>query len=90
MARLTVRVTPRAGRNAVGGLGADGHLHVRVTAAPAEGAANKAVVRLIARALAVPPSRVAIVAGASARTKMLEIAGLDDAVVRARLAGQNP
>ena len=90
MARLTVRVTPRAGRNAVGGLDPEGHLRVRVTAAPAEGAANKAVVRLIARALAVPPSRVTIVSGASARIKTIEIAGLDHATVEARLPSQHP
>jgi uncharacterized protein YggU (UPF0235/DUF167 family) len=47
------------------------------------------VVRLIARALAVPPSSVTIVSGASARKKTLEVAGLDLAAVQARLAAHN-
>jgi uncharacterized protein YggU (UPF0235/DUF167 family) len=90
MARLTVRVTPRAGRDAIDGFSLAGHLRVRVGAAPAEGAANKAVIRVLSRALGVPPSRIAIAADASSRIKSLDVAGLDDAAIRARLCGHNP
>lgn len=80
-ARLTVRLTPRGGRDAVDGWmrDADGApcLKVRVSAPPVDGAANEALERLIADTLKVPPSAVRIVAGHQARVKRLEIAGVD-------------
>lgn len=69
---FTVRVTPRASRSAIAGE-RDGVLLVRVTAPPAEGAANAAVVRLLARALDVPASDVRIERGAAARTKLVSV-----------------
>jgi len=78
--RLTVRVTPRGGRDAVDGWGADEAgrpvLKLRVSAAAAEGAANAAVVQLVAKQLGVPKSCVAIVRGQTARVKQLEISGV--------------
>jgi uncharacterized protein (TIGR00251 family) len=70
---LKVRVTPRAGRNEVGELRA-GRLQVRVTVAPDDGRANVAVVRLVGKALGVPPSSIEIVAGTIARDKTLLLA----------------
>lgn len=64
---IAVRVTPRAGRPAVSE--ADGIVALRVTAPPADGAANEAARRLLARAMGVAPSRLTLVAGASARIK---------------------
>lgn len=82
MARLTVRVTPRGGRDAVDGWTADEAgrpvLKVRVSAAAAEGAANAAVIVLLAKALKVPKSAVRIASGDTARVKRLEIEGVDD------------
>ena len=76
---IDVRVTPRGGRDAVDGIAttADGRavLKVRVRAAPSEGEANAALVRLFARALDVPPTSVRLVSGASARVKRLRIEG---------------
>ena len=69
---FTVRVTPRASTNAVGGE-RDGALLVRVTAAPVEGKANDAVVQLLAEALDVPPSEVHVERGAAARTKRVSV-----------------
>ena len=81
--RVTVRLTPRGGRDAIDGwaTGADGrpHLRVRVAAPPVDGAANEALVRLIAKALSLPPRAVRIATGEQARLKQLEIAGADDA-----------
>ncbi|MEP7158105.1 MAG: DUF167 family protein, partial [Chloroflexota bacterium] len=57
---MTVRVTPRGGVDRVDGVGPKGELRVRVRAAPADGAANAALVRLIADACATAPSRVHI------------------------------
>ncbi|MFC6792924.1 DUF167 domain-containing protein [Methylobacterium komagatae] len=81
-ARLTVRLTPRGGKDAIDGWirDADGApcLKVRVSAPPVEGAANEALEKLIAATLKVPGSAVTIVAGHQARVKRLEIAGVDE------------
>ena len=69
---FSVRVTPRASANAVGGE-RDGALLVRVTAPPAEGAANAAVVSVLARALDIAPSAVRIERGGSSRTKQVSV-----------------
>jgi len=69
---VTIRVGSRAASNLVGGE-RDGALLVRVTAAPADGKANAAVVRVLAKALDVPPSEVRLVRGATARTKVLSL-----------------
>ena len=70
--RFAVRLTPRGGRDAVDGVGEDGVLRVRVAAPPVEGAANEALCRLLARALAVAPGDVRVVRGASGRRKVVE------------------
>lgn len=76
---LTVRLTPKGGRDAIDGIEqlADGRsvLKVRVKAAPQDGEANAALVRLIAKSLGVPPRDVALAAGATARVKRLIVAG---------------
>ncbi len=84
--RLTVRVQPRASVDVVTGFTDDGLLRVRVTEPPVDGRANRAVERLLAKALDVPRSRVTVVRGATARTKTLEIEGLSEQQVRERLA----
>lgn len=82
MARLTVVLTPRGGRDAIIGLespaeGAAGTLVVRarVAAPPIDGRANTALERLLAAALDVPPSRVRVVAGRTSRRKQVEARG---------------
>lgn len=81
---IDVRVTPRSVRDAIEGLERrpDGRtvLKARLRAAPAEGAANEALRRLIARELGIAPRQVEIVAGAAARQKRLRIAGDTKAV----------
>jgi uncharacterized protein YggU (UPF0235/DUF167 family) len=76
---LTVRLTPKGGRDAIDGIEqmADGRsvLKARVRVAASDGAANAALTRLIAAALAVAPRDVTLVAGATARLKRLRIAG---------------
>ena len=74
-----MRLTPKGGRDALDGIAqlADGRavLKARVRAAASEGEANSALVQLIARTLAVPPTRVSLIAGETARIKRLKIAG---------------
>jgi uncharacterized protein YggU (UPF0235/DUF167 family) len=69
-------VTPRGGRDAIDGWTDEGTLRVRVAAAPADGKANEAVARVLARAAGVPVSGVRIVSGASSRTKVIEVDGV--------------
>lgn len=76
---LTVRLTPKGGRDVIDGIErmADGRavLKCRVRAAASEGAANAALIRLIAAAADVAPSRVTLTGGATARVKQLMIFG---------------
>jgi uncharacterized protein (TIGR00251 family) len=83
-ARLTVEVRPRAGRDAVDGWRGS-VLRVRVTAPPADGAANEAVRRLLAERCGCAPSRVEVVRGHASRTKVVRITGVTPAEVLARL-----
>jgi len=82
---LDVRLTPKGGRDAVGGIEqmADGRsvLKVRVAAPPREGEANDALLRLIAGQLGVAPRDVALAAGAASRVKRLMIAGEPAALI---------
>ena len=70
---LAIRVTPRSAKPGVGGWrrGPDERdvLEVRVAEAPADGAANEAVLRLLAKALGISRSEVAIISGHTGRHK---------------------
>ena len=74
---LPVWVTPRSAKPGIGGwrAGASGpdELEIRVAQAPTEGAANEAVVRLVAKALGIRRAEVKIVSGAASRHKRLAI-----------------
>jgi uncharacterized protein (TIGR00251 family) len=78
-------VTTRSSREAVDGFDETGTLRVRVSAPPAEGAANDAVVRLLSRSLGIPTRDVVLVSGATNRNKVFELP-LTLAEVRERLA----
>ena len=69
------------------GVDADGVLHVRVTAPPADGAANAAVTRLLARALGVPKGAVSLASGAASRHKRVRIEGSSQAAIEQRWPG---
>jgi uncharacterized protein YggU (UPF0235/DUF167 family) len=90
---LTVRLTPKGGRDAIDGVAtlADGRavLKARVRSVASEGAANTALVRLIAGALDVAPGRIDIASGAATRLKRLRIAGnsTDLAAALAKVSG---
>jgi uncharacterized protein YggU (UPF0235/DUF167 family) len=66
---------------------ADGILRARVTAPPVEGAANAALVRLIADELGVPRRDVRIVSGETGRTKLVAVDGLSSVAVGERWPG---
>lgn len=83
--RFGVRVTPRASKPGIDGVHGEA-LRVRVGAAPVDGAANEAVVTVLADALGVPRRAVTIVGGATGRSKVVEVAGVTREAVE-RLAG---
>jgi len=80
-----VKVSPGARDDAISGWQGD-VLRIRVRAAPEAGKANEAVCRLLAHALGLPRSALAVVRGASSREKLVQIDGLDDEDVRRRIA----
>lgn len=67
---IAVRVTPRAGREAIE---PGDPLRIRVTAPPEDGKANDSVRRLLARALGVAPTRLTLIRGAAARDKLFRL-----------------
>ncbi len=72
--RIAVRVTPRGGRDALTA-GTDEHFAARLSAPPVDGAANAALVPLVAGHFGVPRRAVTIIAGETARLKRLHVAG---------------
>ncbi|WP_206363479.1 DUF167 family protein [Sphingomonas crocodyli] len=76
---LAVRARPRGGRDTIEGVASDADgrdwLSVRLAAAPSDGAANEALVALLAKALGLRKSDVTLAAGATARLKRLHIRG---------------
>ena len=86
---LSIRVTPRSAKPGIGEWKSDPggrpFLEIRVAAAPADGAANDEVIKLLAKALGLPKSRISIVSGQTARLKRLELP-LEEEAVRTRLS----
>jgi uncharacterized protein len=84
--RFAVRLTPRAAGDRVDGV-VDGVLRARVGAPAVEGAANNALLRLLAEELGVARQSVRIVAGASGRQKLVVVEGVDADRIVARWPG---
>lgn len=76
-AALTIRVTPRARRTEFSGFLEDGTLRVRVAAPPAEGKANGALIKFLAKVLDVRESRIEIVAGQKGLDKIVSVLDMD-------------
>ena len=84
---LAVHVSPRASRSGIDGVDAEGCLRVRVTAPPVEGAANDALVALLAAELGIRRSAVLVVSGATGRHKRVRVEEADVAGLLARWPG---
>ncbi len=69
---VDLHVQPGASRERIGGLHGEA-LKVRVTARAVEGKANRAVIRLLADELGLPPSRIEILSGDAARSKRIQV-----------------
>ena len=85
-ARLAVRLTPRGGRDELGGLvdARNGRvaLSVRVAAPPVDGAANRALIAFLARKLDVSKSSIRLVSGEASRLKIVHIDRITEAALR--------
>ncbi len=81
---IMVRLTPKGGRDSIDGIEtmSDGCavLKARVRAAPHEGAANEALVTLLAKSLGVPSRSVQITGGATSRIKRVHVVGTTGAL----------
>jgi hypothetical protein len=84
---LHVRLQPRARREEVVGE-RGGAIVIRVTAPPVDGKANAALCAFVARAAGVPPSRVSVVRGQTARDKVVRVDGAEEMALRRALLGQ--
>jgi uncharacterized protein (TIGR00251 family) len=85
MARLTVKVHPRARRSALAGRLGDAW-KLSLAAPPVDGKANDECVRFLAEFARVPRSRVRIVMGLTSRVKVVEIEGVPQEELETRLA----
>ena len=83
-ASFRVRLQPKASRDAIVGE-VDGVLRLRVTAPPVEGRANEACLRLLAKALDLPISRLHIAVGEHARVKAIRVTGASADLLRTAL-----
>lgn len=87
--KLSVQLTPKAGRTRIEGLAAEARggsvIKVAVTAAPESGKANTALIKLLAKEWRISKTSIAIERGATARRKTLAIAG-DGKALAQRLA----
>ena len=72
--RINVRVIPRSSKNVVEW--ENGGLKVHLTAPPVDGAANNALIALLAQCLEVHKRDIQIVHGTSGRSKIVEITGI--------------
>ena len=82
---LKVRLTPRGGKELLGAI-TDGVLHARVAAPPVDGAANSALLRLLAKQLNYPVSKLTIVAGQHSRLKTVSFDGISQESLFQRLS----
>jgi uncharacterized protein (TIGR00251 family) len=86
---LKVNLQPRASRNGIDGVQGDA-LKLRVTAPPVEGRANKALKKLLAEHLGIPPSRIAIISGRRSREKLVQLSGISRAELEKALGVSLP
>ena len=79
-----LRVSPKAKRDQLGEIH-DGALKISVTAPPVDGAANAAIIRLLAKKLGLPKRALTVVRGQSGRDKVVRVDGLEPGELGARL-----
>ncbi len=83
---IRLRAQPGASRNQIT-TGPDGTLKIRITAAAVGGAANRALIKLLSKALSVPKSSITIRSGETSRDKVVLVEGLSTDEVDRCLVG---
>ena len=86
MARIAVKVHPRAKSTAITGRLGEAY-KLDLAAPPADGKANDECVRFFAEMAGVARSRVRILSGLTNRNKLVEVEGVEQAELEKRLAG---
>ena len=86
--KIEVRITPNASKDEITGKAEDGRLRVRIQSPPVDGAANRRLIRFIAKTAGVAKSKVRIVRGERSRDKALEIDGDEKEIIRCLKAVQ--
>ena len=84
-ATFTVKVHPRARKNAITGVVGDA-LKLSLTAPPLEGRANEAVIEFFADLFEIPRASVTITSGATGRRKVVRVSGLSKQAIEQKLA----
>ncbi|GHO68511.1 UPF0235 protein [Ktedonobacter sp. SOSP1-52] len=82
--QVPVRVIPRSNRNTLEW--EEGAIKARLTAPPVDGAANAALIALLAETLSLPKRAITLIRGATGRQKIVEIEGLEQAEIIQRLS----
>lgn len=85
--QVPVRVIPRSSRNVLEW--EEGAIKARLTAPPVDGAANAALIALLAETLSLPKRAVTLIRGATGRQKIVEIEGLEQAEIIQRLSASS-
>lgn len=75
---FAVRIVPRASRSEIAGE-YNGALRIRIAAPPVAGAANRELIRLLARSFKLPQNAIEIISGTASKSKIVHIAGGDSA-----------
>ena len=86
-AALTVRVTPRARKNEVGGILEDGTVRIRIQEPPVDGKANRALVVFLSKVLGVRKNQIEIVAGQTGLDKIVTVDDMTAQEVEKRIQG---
>ncbi len=84
MVTLTLQVVPRASKNQIVGIQGDA-LKIRLNAPPVEGKANDALIQFLAEWLGVARAQIEIIAGHTARRKIVRVRGISARVVQDRV-----
>ena len=81
---FSVKVQPRARRNAITGVLGDA-LKLALTAPPVDGRANQAVIEFLAEVLEIPRASVTIASGETSRKKVVRVTGVSKRIVEQKL-----
>jgi uncharacterized protein len=83
--RINVRVIPRSSKNLIEW--EEGALKVHLTAPPVDGAANDALIALLAQCLRIHKRDIQIVRGTTGRSKIVDISGISAETIEMKIKG---